>query len=264
MGGDAPTPADEEAEEGGAAAGGEEGAQGRKQRRWGQHVSVAAENTQLYLLAPKTDVHGLGFDPFKVGAGPGLCGWWWWGGYPSLVAVHPCHTSARHGWPWPPPACGGASGPMHGPCALERLPCTRSRCLPPQGAEDFRRLKEQRQAAARPGQGAGDARKRRRGIAFGSGAAAAAAVPRRGAGCPTPQGYFLFLQPLSPACSTPGSRPRSFYGAELDPAHGPAGCPGLCCCAAAGVLDEEDGYGHGASLDDYVTHDDVGEYDGGA
>lgn len=36
-----------------------------RRRRWGQHVSVAAENTQLYLLAPKTDAYGLGFDPFK-------------------------------------------------------------------------------------------------------------------------------------------------------------------------------------------------------
>lgn len=44
--------------------GGGEG--GRPRRRWGQHAAVAAENTQLYLLAPKTDVHGLGFDPFKV------------------------------------------------------------------------------------------------------------------------------------------------------------------------------------------------------
>lgn len=44
--------------------GGGEG--GRPRRRWGQHAAVAPENTQLYLLAPKTDVHGLGFDPFKV------------------------------------------------------------------------------------------------------------------------------------------------------------------------------------------------------
>ena len=48
----------------------EEGGEGgRPRRRWGRHATVAAENTQLYLLAPKTDVHGLGFDPFKVGGG---------------------------------------------------------------------------------------------------------------------------------------------------------------------------------------------------
>ena len=39
-----------------------------------------------------------------------------------------------------------------------------------QGAEDFRRLKEQEREAQRPGQGAG--KKRHRGIAFGSGGAA--------------------------------------------------------------------------------------------
>ncbi|PRW45437.1 G patch domain-containing TGH-like isoform X1 [Chlorella sorokiniana] len=106
----------------------EGGAGGRPRRRWGQHATVAAENTQLYLLAPKTDVHGLGFDPFK-------------------------------------------------------------------DAEDFRRLKEQAREAARP-KAAGEGRKRRRGIAFGS-----------------------------------------------------------------GVLDDEDGYGEGATIEDYVTHDDVEDYD---
>ncbi|KAI7838498.1 hypothetical protein COHA_007760 [Chlorella ohadii] len=106
--------------------GGGEG--GRPRRRWGQHAAVAPENTQLYLLAPKTDVHGLGFDPFK-------------------------------------------------------------------GAEDFRRLKEQAREAARPKTTA-EARKRRRGIAFGS-----------------------------------------------------------------GVLDDEDGYGEGATMEDYVTHDEVEDYD---
>jgi hypothetical protein len=39
--------------------------------------------------------------------------------------------------------------------------------LPAQGAEDFRRLKEQEREAQRPGQGTG--KKRHRGIAFGSG-----------------------------------------------------------------------------------------------
>ncbi|KAL4855768.1 G patch domain-containing protein [Chlorella vulgaris] len=146
VGGDAPTPDDEAAEQqqAGSAGGSGDGATAaaaaataRRKRRWGQHVSVAAENTALHLLAPKTDVHGLGFDPFKAGV----------------------------------------------------------------GAEDFRRLKEQRQAAARPGAaaaGGGQAGKRRRGIAFGSGA--------------------------------------------LDD-------------------ENEDGYGAGVTLEDYVTHDDVGDYD---
>lgn len=107
--------------------GGGEG--GRPRRRWGRHATVAAENTQLYLLAPKTDVHGLGFDPFK-------------------------------------------------------------------DAEDFRRLKEQAREAARPKTAAEEGRKRRRGIAFGS-----------------------------------------------------------------GVLDDEDGYGEGATLEDYVTHDAVEDFD---
>lgn len=31
---------------------------------------------------------------------------------------------------------------------------------------------------------------------------------------------------------------------------------------AAGVLDDEDGYGEGATLEDYVTHDTVEDYDG--
>ena len=85
VGGDAPTPDDEAAEEGMAAAeteaevaaagdgggggGGSLHKQQRPRRQWGQHASVAADNIPLYLLAPKTDVHGLGFDPFKV------CGW---------------------------------------------------------------------------------------------------------------------------------------------------------------------------------------------
>ncbi len=34
--------------------------------RWGDVVGVGTENTPLYLLQPKRDVHGLGFDPFKV------------------------------------------------------------------------------------------------------------------------------------------------------------------------------------------------------
>lgn len=36
-------------------------------RRWGPEAGVGPENTPIYDLAPKTDQHGLGFDPFKVG-----------------------------------------------------------------------------------------------------------------------------------------------------------------------------------------------------
>lgn len=32
---------------------------------------------------------------------------------------------------------------------------------------------------------------------------------------------------------------------------------------SAGVLDEEDGYGEGATMEDYVTHGDVEDYEGG-
>lgn len=55
-----------------------------------------------------------------------------------------------------------------------------------QGAEDFRRLKEQAREAARP-KTAGEARKRRRGIAFGSGAPALCA------------GTILSREPCPPA-----------------------------------------------------------------
>ena len=34
--------------------------------RWGPEAGIAAENTPIYALPPKTDTHGLGFDPFKV------------------------------------------------------------------------------------------------------------------------------------------------------------------------------------------------------
>ena len=38
----------------------------RKASKWGRVAGVAAENTPVYLPPAKTDVHGLGFDPFKV------------------------------------------------------------------------------------------------------------------------------------------------------------------------------------------------------
>ncbi len=34
--------------------------------RWGPEAGIAAENTPIYALPPKTDTHGLAFDPFKV------------------------------------------------------------------------------------------------------------------------------------------------------------------------------------------------------
>jgi G patch domain-containing protein 1 len=43
-------------------------------RGWGRQAGVGAENAPLHLLRPKTDVHGLGYDPFKVGAS-GVRGW---------------------------------------------------------------------------------------------------------------------------------------------------------------------------------------------
>ena len=42
-----------------------EGAQGSK---WGAVAGVGPDNTPLYLLHPKKDLHGLGYDPFKVWA----------------------------------------------------------------------------------------------------------------------------------------------------------------------------------------------------
>ncbi len=34
--------------------------------RWGPEAGIGAENTPIYALPPKSDTHGLGFDPFKV------------------------------------------------------------------------------------------------------------------------------------------------------------------------------------------------------
>jgi hypothetical protein len=34
--------------------------------KWGGVAGVGIENTALYRIAPKNDVFGLGFDPFKV------------------------------------------------------------------------------------------------------------------------------------------------------------------------------------------------------
>ena len=36
--------------------------------RWGRVAGVGPENVPLYRLEPKDNVHGLGFDPFKVRA----------------------------------------------------------------------------------------------------------------------------------------------------------------------------------------------------
>ena len=38
----------------------------RNASKWGRVAGVAAENIPVYLPPAKTDVHGLGFDPFKV------------------------------------------------------------------------------------------------------------------------------------------------------------------------------------------------------
>ena len=38
----------------------------KKGRRWGPDAGVGPDNTPIYALAPKTDQHGLGFDPYKV------------------------------------------------------------------------------------------------------------------------------------------------------------------------------------------------------
>lgn len=38
----------------------------KKGRRWGPEAGVGPDNTPIYALAPKTDPHGLGFDPYKV------------------------------------------------------------------------------------------------------------------------------------------------------------------------------------------------------
>lgn len=34
--------------------------------KWGPMANVSVENVQIYRLDPKDDVHGLGYDPFKV------------------------------------------------------------------------------------------------------------------------------------------------------------------------------------------------------
>lgn len=38
-----------------------------KGSRWGRVAGVGVDNTPLYALKPKEGLHGLGFDPFKVG-----------------------------------------------------------------------------------------------------------------------------------------------------------------------------------------------------
>jgi hypothetical protein len=46
------------------------GGAGRKRGRWGREAGLGADNTPIYALQAKTDTHGLGFDPFKVGPRP--------------------------------------------------------------------------------------------------------------------------------------------------------------------------------------------------
>jgi hypothetical protein len=50
----------------GPAAARADGTAGKSKRRWGPEAGVGPDNTPIYALAPKTDTHGLGFDPFKV------------------------------------------------------------------------------------------------------------------------------------------------------------------------------------------------------
>lgn len=76
----------------------EEGGEGgRPRRRWGQHATVAAENTQLYLLAPKTDVHGLGFDPFKVRAHWQALSYWEIGNWVAALLRLPAGWAVMNG-----------------------------------------------------------------------------------------------------------------------------------------------------------------------
>lgn len=37
-----------------------------KGSRWGRVAGVGVDNTPLYALKPKENLHGLGFDPFKA------------------------------------------------------------------------------------------------------------------------------------------------------------------------------------------------------
>jgi hypothetical protein len=39
---------------------------GGRASRWGRVAGVGVDNVPIYELPPKTDVHGLGFDPYKV------------------------------------------------------------------------------------------------------------------------------------------------------------------------------------------------------
>ena len=50
---------------------GEDAAGGhQRDSRWGRVQGVGVDNTPIYLLPPKQDAHGLGFDPFKAGQHP--------------------------------------------------------------------------------------------------------------------------------------------------------------------------------------------------
>ena len=69
-----------------------EGQPGRKGSRWGREAGVGAENTPLYEVAAKADLHGLGFDPFRVSASAS----------PSADPADP-----RGGVPWTVPTSSG-------------------------------------------------------------------------------------------------------------------------------------------------------------
>lgn len=120
--------------------------------------------------------------------------------------------------------------------------------LLPQGAEDFRRLKQAAREAARP-KGPGEAKKRRRGIAFGSGAHRVESASWR-----------LLAHPAACAAAILSAAQNRLDLVRLELSSNLE--PNACLPSAAGVLDEDDGYGEGAALDDYVTHDDVEGYEG--
>jgi G patch domain-containing protein 1 len=48
--------------------GGGGGGGGSRKRRWGSVATALIEDTPAYILTPKVNNHGIGFDPFEAGA----------------------------------------------------------------------------------------------------------------------------------------------------------------------------------------------------
>lgn len=76
----------------------------------------------------------------------------------------------------------------------------------------------------------------------------------------------FYPRALSPTFSTPSARsssptPETPLAPIVLPLTKPT--PNRLPLMPPGVLDEEDGYGMGATMEDYVTHDDVEGYEGG-